>query len=104
MGSLLNKLINHANDRREETHPSQHSRKDHPERIFPSEITTHDDTNGKQSSFAKTSEGTCSEFYMACRNNDMDKVKQLIKMMTPEDIDRIEPNGSTALHAACFHG
>lgn len=46
----------------------------------------------------------CSPFYIACRNNDLEKVKRLLKTLTLCDIDKLEPNGSTALHAASYHG
>jgi hypothetical protein len=44
-----------------------------------------------------------SEFYFACRNNDIDTVQRLIAERSLEDLDQMEPNGSTALHAACFY-
>ncbi|CAF1230510.1 unnamed protein product [Rotaria sordida] len=46
----------------------------------------------------------CSKFYLACRGNNIEEVKELLKTITLDEIDRIEPNGSTALHAACYHG
>lgn len=45
-----------------------------------------------------------SEFYWACRNGDEETAKKLIARLKPKDINRMEPNGSTALHAASFHG
>ena len=45
-----------------------------------------------------------SEFYLACRNGDATKVKQLLPQMTIERLDQMEPNGSTALHVASFNG
>jgi hypothetical protein len=45
-----------------------------------------------------------SEFYVSCRNGDITKVKQLLSHLTIEEIDRIESNGSTALHAASYFG
>ncbi|CAF3688360.1 unnamed protein product [Rotaria socialis] len=51
-----------------------------------------------------TSPLKCSDFYIACRDNDQGKVKELLETMTPDEVDRLEPNGSTALHAACFYG
>jgi hypothetical protein len=45
-----------------------------------------------------------SEFYLACRNNDMEKVGTRLPTMSLADINRIEPNGSTALHAATYDG
>ena len=47
---------------------------------------------------------SCSEFYMACRSNDLEKVQQLMKTLTLAEIDRLEPNGSTALHVAAYNG
>ena len=46
----------------------------------------------------------CSPFYMACRNNDVRKVKKLLKTLSGDDIDRMEPVGSTALHVAAYRG
>ena len=43
-----------------------------------------------------------SQFYYACRNNDVDSCICLLNECPLEDIDRMEPNGSTALHAACY--
>lgn len=45
-----------------------------------------------------------SDFYHSCRNNDIKSVKSLLQTMTPAQIDQLEPNGSTALHAACYYG
>ncbi|CAF3679282.1 unnamed protein product [Rotaria sp. Silwood1] len=45
-----------------------------------------------------------SNFYIACRNNDIDTVKSLLETMTPDQINKLEPNGSTALHAASYYG
>ncbi|CAF4962946.1 unnamed protein product [Rotaria sp. Silwood1] len=44
-----------------------------------------------------------SEFYLACRNGDIDTVKRLLPSLTLHDINRMEPNGSTALHAASYY-
>jgi hypothetical protein len=44
-----------------------------------------------------------SKFYFACRNNDLESVIQLLNELPLEDIDRMEPNNSTALHAACYY-
>ncbi|CAF1237226.1 unnamed protein product [Adineta steineri] len=56
------------------------------------------------SSSVTTIEHRCSDFYIACRTNDIDKVKELLPRLTLSDIDRLEPNGSTALHSASYHG
>ncbi|CAF1502310.1 unnamed protein product [Rotaria sordida] len=45
-----------------------------------------------------------SELYLACRNGDIDTVKRLLPSLTLHDINRMEPNGSTALHAASYYG
>ncbi len=44
-----------------------------------------------------------SDFYNACSINDIPRIKSLLACMTSDEINRIEPNGSTALHAACYH-
>ncbi|CAF3333079.1 unnamed protein product [Rotaria socialis] len=46
---------------------------------------------------------TISEFYYACRNNDIATVRRLLDEYSLEDLDKMEPNGSTALHAACYY-
>ncbi|CAF1474059.1 unnamed protein product [Adineta steineri] len=49
--------------------------------------------------------GHASEFYMACREGNIDKVNRYLKTMTKREIDLIEEsNRSTALHAASYHG
>jgi len=45
-----------------------------------------------------------SVFYQACRNGDTDQVGQLLPSMSLDEINKIEPNGSTALHVACYLG
>jgi len=45
-----------------------------------------------------------SELYLACRNGDMPTVKRLLPLTTIKTLNRLEPNGSTCLHAASFHG
>ncbi|CAF4378985.1 unnamed protein product [Rotaria sp. Silwood2] len=47
---------------------------------------------------------TISDFYYLCRNGLIDKVREQLLNMTLEEIDQIEGNGSTALHAACYYG
>ncbi|UJR17151.1 hypothetical protein I4U23_004047 [Adineta vaga] len=44
-----------------------------------------------------------SDFYWACRNGDLDTVKKLLPSLSLNDINRIECNGSTALHAASYY-
>ncbi|CAF1496566.1 unnamed protein product [Rotaria sp. Silwood1] len=45
-----------------------------------------------------------SKFYFSCRNNDIDSVTSLLSTLTLGEINQIEPNGSTALHAAAYYG
>ncbi|CAF3271615.1 unnamed protein product [Rotaria sp. Silwood2] len=45
-----------------------------------------------------------SPFYLACRNGDLNTVKQLIASMTLDEINQVESNGSTALHACSYYG
>jgi hypothetical protein len=45
-----------------------------------------------------------SAFYWACRNDDIDTVKRILQNLSSADINRIESNGSTALHAASYYG
>lgn len=42
-----------------------------------------------------------SEFFLACAKPDIQKVKRLLDQMSLEDVNRIESDGSTALHVAC---
>jgi ankyrin repeat protein len=44
-----------------------------------------------------------SDFYLACRYNNIKECKKLLETMTLDEMDRIEPNGSTALHVACYN-
>ncbi|CAF2835275.1 unnamed protein product [Rotaria sp. Silwood2] len=48
--------------------------------------------------------GNASEFYWACRNGDIERVKQLLLTIPYNDLNRLEPNGSTQLHAATYLG
>jgi hypothetical protein len=45
-----------------------------------------------------------SDFYSACRNADLDTVKKILPKLKLNEINSIESNGSTALHAAAFYG
>jgi len=45
-----------------------------------------------------------SNFYLACRSGDVDTVKQMLPKMKLKEINRIESNGSTALHSAAWYG
>ncbi|UJR17228.1 hypothetical protein I4U23_004123 [Adineta vaga] len=60
---------------------------------------------GKHSTKNKNAEiGKASEFYWACRHGNYEKVRRLIRNMNYEQMCQIEPNGSTALHAATYYG
>jgi hypothetical protein len=89
MGNYLEALKRYVSNRRNKKHPDPHSQPNHPE----NDHTT-----------ADVSSNGCSEFYWACRNNEFEKVKRLLKNMKLNEVDKLEPNGSTALHAACFQG
>ncbi|CAF1526640.1 unnamed protein product [Adineta ricciae] len=41
-----------------------------------------------------------SAFYSACKNGDIIAVKEMLPNLTYDQVNQIEPNGSTALHAA----
>lgn len=45
-----------------------------------------------------------SEFYIACRTGDVPSVEHLLNHLSFYDLNRLEPNGNTALHAAAFFG
>ncbi|CAF1277641.1 unnamed protein product [Rotaria magnacalcarata] len=45
-----------------------------------------------------------SEFFYACSNGDLALVQWLLPTLPLAEIDRLEPNGNTALHAACANG
>ncbi len=45
-----------------------------------------------------------SPFYYACRDNNISLVEDYLKTMSLEEINKIEPNGSTALHVAAYRG
>jgi hypothetical protein len=116
MGNLLTwiqDLTLHVFARREERYRESRSAPDHPERIPPNNLTVINKTEGQSQSppnsvvptaRVKTSSKNCSDFYLACRTNNIEETTRLLSTMETEEIDRIEPNGSTALHAACFHG
>jgi hypothetical protein len=48
--------------------------------------------------------GEASEFYWACRSGSIDRVKELLDTISYNDSNRLEPNGSTPLHAASYYG
>ncbi|CAF1522360.1 unnamed protein product, partial [Rotaria magnacalcarata] len=48
--------------------------------------------------------GEASEFYWACRNGDIETVRKILSQSDYNEINRLESNGSTALHAAVYYG
>ncbi|CAF1337214.1 unnamed protein product [Rotaria sordida] len=51
-----------------------------------------------------TKSSNTSDFYYACRNGLIDKVREQLPTMSLEEIDQVQEIGSTALHAACYYG
>ncbi|CAF1238715.1 unnamed protein product [Adineta ricciae] len=47
---------------------------------------------------------TVSELYLACRNGDKATVERLLSRTPLRTLNCLEPNGSTCLHAASYHG
>ncbi|CAF0799666.1 unnamed protein product [Adineta ricciae] len=47
--------------------------------------------------------GEASLFYWACKEGDIAAVRQMLPNMTYEQVNQLEPLGSTALHAAVFY-
>ncbi|CAF3465930.1 unnamed protein product [Rotaria socialis] len=101
--------------RRNKSQSDVSSQPDHAERVSEEIPTIINDSTQNSKTVAESLKPTsstttttsplkCSDFYIACRDNDQGKVKELLETMTPDEVDRLEPNGSTALHAACFYG
>jgi len=61
-------------------------------------------TNSDISTIRQLQEKCLSNFYLACRDGNIEIVKNLLPLMSIEQINCFEPNGSTALHAASYHG
>jgi hypothetical protein len=116
MGNIIKWFKNldiFVSTRRDAKYATDRSAPDHPERIPVEGLTTNNEidqepelpsvpivtTASTASSFIK-----CSDFYLACRNNNVDEVKRLLETIDQCEMDIVEPNGSTALHAASFHG
>jgi hypothetical protein len=47
---------------------------------------------------------TLSELYKACRSGDLSTVERLLPTLSIEEINQLQSNGSTSLHAASFYG
>lgn len=49
--------------------------------------------------------GHASDFYMACREGDLNKINRYLKSLSPREVNKVEEsNNSTALHAAAYFG
>ncbi|CAF1406793.1 unnamed protein product [Adineta ricciae] len=48
--------------------------------------------------------GEASLLYWSCRNGDVQVTRQILSTQDFSDMNQLEPNGSTALHAAAFFG
>ena len=85
---------------------STSSSKSHPpQSVHAKKESPHTTTSAaKDSSSALSTTAQASQFYYACRNNEIDVVTSLLTKLTLKEIDQIEPNGSTALHAAAYYG
>ncbi|CAF3922025.1 unnamed protein product [Rotaria magnacalcarata] len=45
-----------------------------------------------------------SDFYVACRDNNVAALQKLLQTLPVEEMNKLEPNQSTGLHVACFRG
>ena len=108
MGNVIGTLKKYVYSRRQDASAASRARSDHPERLHPDQISAEEESQSIVTKPIKVNTGAlatkCSDFYMACRLNNIGKVKRFLQTITLEQIDRIEPNGSTALHAASYHG
>jgi hypothetical protein len=107
MGNIIEFLRRFMFGRRKKENNESYSRRDHPERLPVDQLFTVQDTEQKPKLLSTETiapSNKCSDFYLACRNNDIEEFKKLFKTITLDEIDRLEPNGSTALHAACYNG
>jgi hypothetical protein len=59
---------------------------------------------GGSNQLKKAEVGKASEFYWACRHGNYQKVKRMMANLNYEQINEIQSNGSTALHAATYYG
>jgi hypothetical protein len=48
--------------------------------------------------------GEASKFYFACRNGDINTVREMLPAISYDQLNQLEPNGSTPLHAATYFG
>ncbi|CAF0970833.1 unnamed protein product [Didymodactylos carnosus] len=67
-------------------------------------LTNNNGQSTAQSASSSKHDKPLSQFYLACKEGDLQKVTRILKTYTIDDINRIEPHGSTALHVASFNG
>ncbi|UJR17639.1 hypothetical protein I4U23_004535 [Adineta vaga] len=61
----------------------------------------------KRAKLSKYVPGQASDFYFFCRNGEIDRVHQVLDAENAppiEQLNELQPNGSTALHVATFYG
>ena len=107
MGGLIDSLKKNANERRAKTFSINRSKPAEFEQIIccdESETSENPSKEASSSPSTTRSSNELSEFYLACRTNNIAEVKKRLETISLTDIDRIEPNGSTALHAASYYG
>ncbi|CAF0981184.1 unnamed protein product [Rotaria sp. Silwood1] len=112
MGNILESLKKHVFRRRERKHTYSRFQRYHEERL-PIKKLTSVNHNTQELDPLVVSTTTIqatdlpngyTDFYLACRDNDYKKVRELLRTMTLDEVDRLDSNGSTALHAACYYG
>ncbi|CAF1389229.1 unnamed protein product [Adineta steineri] len=91
-------------NRRKNEKTDSHSRSDHPERQPLIESLPVKDVEQNPKPLSATTKPTIEEETETKNPSKTCKVKRLLETITLEQIDQLEPNGSTALHAACYHG
>ena len=108
MGNIFQSLKNYVFRRRDHVGAAAHGQADHPERLPPNKMSSTQDTPENMTSTITTEvlipTNVCSDIYMACRHNKLVEVQRLLENMTLDEVDRVEVNGSTALHTASYHG
>ena len=124
MGKTFSKDLESLNasviSRRDDKHGLHRTRSDHPEYTPPNQskvisdhkftlnsnpmITAFDILTTPLRLCEDPPVSKCSDFYWACRNNKIEEVKKMLETISQDEKDQLEPNGSTALHAAAYHG
>ncbi|CAF3557227.1 unnamed protein product, partial [Adineta steineri] len=65
--------------------------------------TQHSKVQEEKKIIANPQEGRASDFYWACHNGDIELVKSMVPHIPYAELNQLEPNGSTPLHAASFY-